>query len=516
MDPIDIVPDTAPFSESQRQWLNGFLSGWLGADAAGSPSSGHGPTPEEDEAMPWHDDTMPIDERMALAETRPVKYRLMAAMGQQDCGQCGYLCKSYAEALAAGSETDATLCVPGGRETRQVVKTLLAEHADEIGASGAAAAPVAPQPGTRAHPVPARIREVSALTGPGSSKDIRHVTLDLSESGLTYRAGDSLGVYVTNDPELVGALLEILGLDGHEFVVSNGEATTTREALFRIKDITRPSDETVALLAEAASEATEAAELTTLAADSLAEGIDLLELLECYPSCRTVEPARLIAALGDLQPRLYSISSSPTAHAGEVHATIAVVRYERTGRARRGVASTFFGERTREGDIVPVYVQPTADFLLPADDASDVIMVGPGTGVAPFRAFLHERRAAGASGRAWLLFGNPNEATDYLYRDEIEGFLEDGTLHRVDLAFSRDQAEKVYVQHRLIERGADVWAWLADGAVFYVCGDAKRMAVDVHEALIEIAMTHGGLDRDGALTYLKTLAGEHRYLKDVY
>ncbi len=516
MDIREIVPASAPFTAAQRMWLNGFLSGWLGKSVEAAGDDAQPAAEAESVVHPWHDDTMPLPDRMALAEGRMLPEQLSAAMGQQDCGQCGYLCNSYAAALASGGESDTGLCVPGGRETRVMVKDLLSTYADQVGATGgdAAAVPAASVAGTRDHPVPARIMSVSNVTGEGSSKDIRHVAIDLSTSGLQYRAGDSLGVYVSNEPALVEKLLETLGLSGREFYISKGQPMSTREALFRGKDITKPSDELIELL-HAHSSGTAREALAGLVETGVEEGVDVLDLVTAYPP-EGLDPILLIDALGTLQPRLYSISSSPQVHGPEVHTTVAVVRYDRDERERLGVASTYFADRSATDSWLPVYIQPTADFLLPEDGAADMIMIGPGTGIAPFRAFLHERAARGDSGRNWLFFGNPNAATDFLYEDELRDLEQRGVLTELALAFSRDQAEKVYVQHRLLERGAEIWAWLEGGAAIYVCGDATRMAVDVQLALLQIIREHGGHDEAGAQAYLKTLTAEHRYLKDVY
>ena len=514
MDIREIVPASAPFTEAQRMWLNGFLSGWLGKSVEAADSEAEPAADADAVVHPWHDDTMPLDDRMALAEGRMLPEQLSATMGQQDCGQCGYLCNSYAAALAGGSESDTSLCVPGGRETRVMVKDLLSTYADQVGATSSDTAPAATEPGTRDHPVPARILAVDSITAEGSSKDIRHVAIDLSGSGLEYRAGDSLGVFVSNEPALVDRLLATLRLSGLEFYISKGQPISTREALFRAKDITKPSDELLELLHAHATEASRET-LSGLLETGVDEGVDVLDLITAFPP-RGCDPIALIDSLGTLQPRLYSISSSPEVHGPEVHTTVAVVRYDRDERERLGVASTYFADRSATDSWLPVYIQPTADFLLPEDGAKDMIMIGPGTGIAPFRAFLHERAARGDSGRNWLFFGNPNAATDFLYEEELLTLKDNGVLTELELAFSRDQAEKIYVQHRLLERGAEVWAWLEAGASIYVCGDATRMAVDVHQALLQIARDHGGLDENGAQAFIKGLVSEHRYLKDVY
>jgi sulfite reductase (NADPH) flavoprotein alpha-component len=244
-------------------------------------------------------------------------------------------------------------------------------------------------------------------------------------------------------------------------------------------------------------------------------GREVIDVLLAAKGAR-FEPAALVAILKKMTPRLYSISSSPKAHAGQVHLTVGIVRHDSHGRARKGVCSTFLADRAGEGSPVPVFVQASHGFRLPADEATPVIMVGPGTGVAPFRGFLHERRATGAQGRNWLFFGEQRAATDFYYREELEAMLADGHLTRLSTAFSRDQADKVYVQHRMLEQAAELWAWLQGGAHFYVCGDASRMAKDVDAALHAVAETAGGLSKEAAAEYIQELKTEKRYQRDVY
>lgn len=285
--------------------------------------------------------------------------------------------------------------------------------------------------------------------------------------------------------------------------------------LLEAVDITKPSDEAIDYLSACASDAGEAQALKKLAQEGLEEGRDLLEILEDFPSARP-RIQDLVPRLGALQPRLFSIASSLRAHKNEVHLTVGVLRYERKRRMREGVASTFFADRLDPSDTIKVYIQPTYSFRLPTNADVPLIMVGPGTGIAPFRAFLEERKALGISGKTWLFFGNPNAATDFFYQEELESYLRDGVLTRLDTAFSRDQRDKFYVQHRMLQHSKELWAWLQEGAYFYVCGDASRMARDVDEALYWIAVQTGKLPEAEAAQYVKKLATEGRYLKDVY
>jgi sulfite reductase (NADPH) flavoprotein alpha-component len=348
---------------------------------------------------------------------------------------------------------------------------------------------------------------VEPLTKPGSSKDVRHVAVDLLASGLTYTPGDSLSIAVPNDPALVEATLAALGTnDG-----------TVCAALTNDLDIARPLDRTLDLLAGAAVHPRHAAALRALSdgeAGAEPADADLLDLLQAFPSARP--PIQdLLRSLPRLRPRLYSIASSQRVTPREVHLCVAVVRDTRRGRLRHGVASGFLADRAITHGPIRASIQ-TSHFRLPADPRTHIIMCGPGTGIAPFRAFLQERAACGIKGRAWLLFGERQRAHDYLYEAELRAWLADGTLSRLDVAFSRDQAKKDYVQHRMAENAADLWRWLQDGAHFYVCGDATRMARDVDAALRRIAMTEGKLDEGQARDWIVALARQGRYQRDIY
>jgi sulfite reductase (NADPH) flavoprotein alpha-component len=509
--PMPSIPDNAPFSPAQRAWLNGFLAGLYGG--ASGPAATANPV-EAVEDFPWHDPAMELSERMTLAEDRPLPQKLMAAMGQLDCGQCGYLCQSYAEALAGGTEASASLCVPGAKATARIVKQLLAEAPARTLAAPAIGASGPPRPVSR----DVRVCSANALTAAGSSKDVRHVVIDIAASGLNYEPGDSIGLATPADPDLVQACLTALGASGSEMVAgADGIERSLEETFATIVDIARPLDRTTDLLAMSAKHPRHAAALRALSegADGAEPAdADLLDLLEAFPSARP-RPADLIASLPALRPRLYSIASSLHATPGEVHLCMAVVRDERRGRVRHGVASAFLADRADKAGAIPAYIQ-TSHFRLPADPATPVIMVGPGTGVAPFRGFLAERKARGIRGRSWLLFGERNRATDFLYEAELLAWLSDGTLSRLDTAFSRDLAQKIYVQDRMRESAEDLWRWLQDGAHFYVCGDATRMARDVDAMLRRIAMTEGRMDEDQARDWIVALARQGRYLRDVY
>lgn len=507
---IPKLPDEAPFSAPQRAWLNGYFAGMMGGDTGETNAA---PAVVEED-FPWHDPAFDLDERLALAKDRALPRRLMAAMAQLDCGQCGYLCQSYGEALATGAEKSLGKCVPGGKETSKALRALMAE---------APAAPAPPIKAEAAHPPGRLIAEAvfkgaTPLNGTGSAKDTRHVVFDLSGTGLDYRPGDAFGLFAPIDPALADAVIETLGADPAQAVERDGARRGLRDMLTTTLDIARPGDgviETMIKHATSPEDRDDLAKILDGAADAPLADPDLLDLLLKFPAVRP-KLDELLASLEALQPRLYSIASSPRAHEGEVHLTIGVVRYTRNDRARQGVASTFLAERHPPGAKLRCFVQPAHGFRLPDDLAKPVIMIGPGTGIAPFRAFLEERQATKAPGKNWLFFGDQHEACDFIYRDEIEAFKADGTLTRLDLAFSRDGAKKIYVQDRMREAGAALWAWIQDGAHIYVCGDASRMARDVDAALRDIVATHGSMDEAVAKAFVQKLGADKRYQRDVY
>lgn len=367
--------------------------------------------------------------------------------------------------------------------------------------------PPPPTVHSRSHPFPAPVLAVRRLSGPGSDKEVNHVELSLAGSGLAYAAGDALGVFPQNCPALVADVLAALGCDGEEAVPApDGTAVSLRRALTEFYDLGKP---TPALLERLGLPPTP---------DAYPQIIDALLAAAAHrrPSPVAQNPSALPSVLRKLAPRLYSIASSPRAHPDAVHLTVGAVRYELTGRLRKGVCSTFLAERALAAGRAPVFVHANAAFHLPADPATPLIMVGPGTGIAPFRAFLHERAATGATGKNWLFFGDRHQAADFLYGEEIRAWHRDGLLTRLDLAWSRDQAEKIYVQHRLLAHAAELFAWLEAGAYFYVCGDAARMAKDVDAALHRVVALAAGRSPDDAAAYVQALRAAKRYRRDVY
>ncbi|MCX8254569.1 Sulfite reductase (NADPH) flavoprotein alpha-component [Beijerinckiaceae bacterium RH AL1] len=378
--------------------------------------------------------------------------------------------------------------------------------------AGMAAAPTG---WSKTNPFRAKLVGNVRLNGEGAGKDTRFFRFSLAGSGLSYQPGDALGVWPRNCEATVAETIELVGLDAAAPVTIKGKGEMPLgQALTHEVELTKPSRDMLRFIAERSG----SSELTSLIGDDRKRelkdflwGRQLVDVLEAFP-IRT-EADELVARLPKMQPRLYSISSSPKAHADEVHLTVSAVRYG--ARRRTGTCSTFLADRAGDGDV-PIFIQPSSHFHLPADPDAAVIMIGPGTGVAPFRGFLHERRVTGATGRNWLFFGEQHEASDFYYRDELVAMRDDGHLTELSLAFSRDQAHKVYVQDKMIERGADLWAWLEAGAYFYVCGDAERMAKDVERALVTVARDHGRLDEERAAAYVKALAADKRYLRDVY
>jgi len=375
-------------------------------------------------------------------------------------------------------------------------------------------------PYSRKNPFRARISVNRRLTAEGSNKDTRHFEIDLAGSGLAYEVGDSLGVFPKNDPELVDAILTRLGLSGHEEVTApDGTAVAIREAMVGHFVITEPSKQLLQALAEKDSSAEHIPELLEPGAkphlDNFLWGRDILDLLREFPEAQFTAD-EFAKTLRKLQPRLYSIASSQRAAGERVDLTVAIVRYTPNGktRARKGVCSTFLAERAEDG--VPVFVHQAKHFRLPEDPAAPCIMVGPGTGIAPFRAFLQDRAATAAPGRNWLVFGEQHAATDFFYKEEFEAHLASGVLTKLTTAFSRDQDHKIYVQHRIAEHAAEIFQWLEDGAYFYVCGDAKNMAKDVDAALQKAVESAGGLTPEQAREYIDQLKKARRYRKDVY
>ena len=376
------------------------------------------------------------------------------------------------------------------------------------------------------NPFPALLTENRMLTQPGSAKETRHFVVSLAGSGLHYKAGDSLGVFPSNRAEEVAEIIQRLGATGDELVAPQAlklpAPMPLRDVLTHKVALAGPPRRIIETLAAKATAPAEQAKLTALLSPESKEALvaflddrEFVDLLAEFPSAK-LTPQEFVDHQRRLMPRLYSIASSSRVHPQEIHLTVAVVRYQTNGRARAGVCSTFLADRALVGSTpTPVFVSHS-HFGPPEDGAKDCIMIGPGTGIAPFRAFLQDRVATGATGRNWLFFGDQKRATDFLYEDEWQNYLAQGQLARLDTAFSRDQSAKIYVQDRMRENAAELWQWLQGGASFFVCGDAKRMAKDVDLALHEIIAAQGNLTPAAAADYVKQLKKDKRYQRDVY
>ncbi|MBZ3906699.1 diflavin oxidoreductase [Streptomyces griseiscabiei] len=572
-----LIPADAPFSAQQESWLAGFIAGVAAAGRRGTASDAPAATvdvligtqtgnaelvaedvvagararglggrttalddvtPEALAAMShvvvvtstYGEGEMPDNAGLfweALqSDTVPrlegVRYSVLGLgdRGYDDFCQAAKLIDTRLEQLGATRVHDRVDCdvdfeEPATAWTAAVLDLVAAETGASAGAKAADApasqAPARPRsPWNKRTPFPSRLTTNRLLSAPHSAKEIRHYEFDLADSGITYEAGDALAVVPLNDERLVGDLLAHLG--------ESGAPAETAELLRTEREIRTPSKELIADLVERAP----SSELASVVAhgdrsdlDSWLWGRDVLDLLrDAGPQAPSL--AELLPLLRPLQARQYSISSSPLAHPGSVHLTVASVRYDSGRRTYGGVASTYLADRIGEDAPVGVYLQPNASFGVPADDDSPVIMIGPGTGIAPFRGFLHERAARGAAGRNWLFFGDRHRDTDFVYEDELTLLRERGVLTELDLAFSRDQAEKVYVQTRMRERSRELYAWLEDGAHVYVCGDASRMAKDVETALLGVIAGQRGRGDDDAAEYLAALRRAKRYVRDVY
>ncbi|MGA9005506.1 MAG: sulfite reductase subunit alpha [Xanthobacteraceae bacterium] len=530
------IPESAPFTAEQRLWLNGLFAGVFGLEAGVTPLSSADSAqhltgllggaaapmpPEADDGAPWHDPAMPMPDRMKLAEGKAPPRRLMAAMAQQDCGQCGYNCKDYADALFAKSEKRLNLCVPGGKDTSRMLKQLYQEleAAPAPQATVAEAAPAKPVVTTplgysRDNPTYATLVSRRRLNKEGSEKETWHIEIDIGEAGLEYEVGDSFGIFPANDAVLVDAIVAALHAPP-DFPIGD---RTLREELIDGVSLS-PAPDMLFQLFSYLTGGERKQKAKRLASgedpDGDATAMDVLAALHKFPNLRP-DPEAFIEALDPLQPRVYSISSSLKSDPGRVSLTVDAVRYEIDKRARLGVCSTFLGGRSTPDAKIKVYVQKAQHFALPDDPAKPIIMIGPGTGIAPFRAFLRDRMAAKAPGRNWLFFGHQRSRCDFFYEDELVPMRSAGFLTRLTLAWSRDGKEKIYVQHRMREVGRDLWSWLNDGAHIYVCGDAQRMAKDVEAALVDVIAEHGGCSPSDSVKFLADLKAKGRYQADVY
>ncbi|MEM6588398.1 MAG: flavodoxin domain-containing protein [Pseudomonadota bacterium] len=561
---VDLVPEDAPFDPAQRQWLNGLLTGLSAIAASAAASAEEAPLTEmavlygsqsgNCEALSKDlrkyagpqgfeakvsvlDDVTPADlttmshvavvvSTFGEGEPPDNAAKFFKALMADNCPElpaslnysvCGLGDTSYADFNKCALDIDARLAELGATRVADVV-TCDVDFDDDYGAwktsvftsepfatasAGVAAGPVIdaePAPAfDKNHPFMASLIACDPLSDPASAKCVNHIEISLAGGGsdLDYSAGDALGVWPVNCPDDVQAVLDAAGLTGRETVALKSGPARLLAALSTKLDIVTVTPNT----------------LEALGIDTPPEGAQVLDLLGMTGAC---DAQTLASALRPLQPRLYSISSSPKAHPGEVHLTVGEVHYDLNGRACKGVASTHLGARLQAGGMLGVYVQKSPHFHPPSDDTKPLIMIGPGTGIAPFRAFLEEREARGAAGKNWLFFGDQHETLDYLYRDQIKDWHDGGLLNNLSLAWSRDGAEKVYVQTLLERHSEEVFSWLEEGAAIYICGDASRMASDVEAALLRIIASGLGADEAAALSYLDALASDHRYQRDVY
>ncbi|MEM9204989.1 MAG: flavodoxin domain-containing protein [Pseudomonadota bacterium] len=563
---IELVPADAPFDEAQRQWLNGLLTG-LSAIAASAAQSAEDEAPltemrvlygsqsgncevlskdlKKHAATQGFDANVSVLDDITLAELAEMQHvtiivstfgegeppdnaaKFYSALMADDCpplpaslnfSVCGLGDTSYADFNKCATDIDARLAELGATRISDFVacdvdfdddyaawKTGVFEsEAFKSAASSTGTAPIIVDAEPVAtfdknRPFMASLIACEKLSGEGSSKCVNHIEISLAGGGedLEYAAGDALGVWPVNCPDDVSALLNAAGLTGKETVALKSGPARLRAALSTQLDIATVTPKT----------------LEALGLDEAPDGAQVFEIV-C--AAGPLEAQTLASALRPLQPRLYSISSSPKAHPGEVHLTVGEVRYALNDRDCKGVASCYLGDRLAAGGMVGVYVQKSSHFHPPADDNVPLIMIGPGTGIAPFRAFMEERSVRGAKGKNWLFFGDQHEASDYLYRDQIDEWAKNGLLTELSLAWSRDGTEKVYVQTLMETRGDEVFSWLQEGAAVYVCGDASRMAADVEQALLNIIAKGLGGNEAAAVNYLDAMSAGHRYQRDVY
>ncbi len=402
-------------------------------------------------------------------------------------------------------------------EWSSAVLAILAPSAAAVASNGASVVDATESGYTKQNPFPSPVSRNYNLNS-GGEKQTHQIEFSLKDSGLSYEVGDALGVYPVNCPAIVDEIIANLPFKAGEVPTPEGGETSLRDALIHHYDVGTLNKTLIQKWQQRSGSPflrslVEADERK--AWDDFCWGRDLIDLVTDHPADFT-DGEDFVSILKRLQPRLYSIASSPKAHPDEVHLCVSIVRYHTYGRQRGGICSTYLADRLGSGAAAGVYVHTNHAFRLPTDGNVPIIMVGPGTGIAPFRAFLEERKATHSKGRNWLFFGNPHRSSDFLYEDELNGYLADGTLSSMDLAWSRDQKEKLYVQHLMIERGAEMWSWLQDGAAFYVCGDASRMAKDVDDALHRIAAEHGQMSSEEAASFVSSLKKEKRYLRDVY
>ncbi len=572
------IPDNAPFTPEQRLWLSDFIGTML-SQAAGAPAPAGPAVPVtvlfgsqtgtaeglakklvktfkkgnfepnmqdmatyDRERLPkeknllvitsTYGDGEPPDSALELhtwlmSDAPPslagVNFSVLSLgdSSYPDFCQCGTEFDARLEALGANRiyprvDVDVDPDEPYAEWSKGII-ALLAPEGPAVQSNGSAADEFEETGYSKKHPFPSTVLKNYNLNGPGV-KQTNHIEISLEGSDLTYEVGDALGVYPENPESVVDEIIAALPFRAGDVPTSTGEEVPLREALIKHYDIGNINKSLIQKWQERSGSPylrslVEADERQGW--EDFCWGRDLIDLVLNFPADFT-DGEDFVSVLKKLQPRLYSIASSPKAHPGEVHLCVGIVRYDTHGRKRGGICSTFLSDRLRDDTKPGVYLHHNNAFRLPADGNVPVIMVGPGTGIAPFRAFLEERKATEAKGRNWLFFGNPYKKSDFLYEDEMDAYVADGTLTRADLAWSRDQKEKIYVQNLMLNEGAELWKWFQEGAAFYVCGDASRMAKDVDAALHTIAQEHGGLSEEEAAEFVSQMKKDKRYLRDVY
>lgn len=568
--PAELVPENAPFDEEQRAWLNGFLAGLLGlanGDARNGTEPGaraalagsHAPNPGSSAQVaasagysagaalvdpPWKNAALSLEQRLELSAGEELEPRVASALPQLDCGQCGTSCQGYARGVASGTEKDLTRCIPGGRAVARQLELLLAEPpraarsertwpaapasgAVRRGARASAADAAAPStlvtPRARlvglgrdpGHAHRLRVKSQRKLTLADAGSEIREIILELGEPPLSYRAGDCLAVFPHNDPDLVRALLRAIGARGQEIVSTANGSTEVWRCFLEDLDITHVRDETLRLFAEEGGQAREVGVLRESLSQATPSSFDLLDLLAMFPSSRP-SLDRIVATLGALEPRLYAIASSPAYHAGELHLAVRVVRVERGGRERKGVASHFLSDGVFRGDDVFGRVQSSERFVLPLDRPAPMIMLGSGTGLARYRAFLQELEARGRRGNTWLIMASQFEGDEALYKAELETWSRIGVLEHLDVVKLGQRGRRVGPEDVLRKRARRVVSWLDRGAFVYACGEGKALSAVLRDTLIDVLGRQGKMSRAEAADFLHVLRRDGRYVEEVY
>jgi sulfite reductase (NADPH) flavoprotein alpha-component len=519
-----LIPDNAPFDEEQRAWLNGFLAGVLGLANEARPTPPPATTSSAAPVRARAEEAAP-----QVSESDAQERRLLSALAQLDCGQCGYSCQGYAHALAMGTEQDTARCVPGGAATRDALDSLLARAAApaqqveisvplrNLRREGAATALELPGSGSlraRWQAQRVRIKSQRRLTLADAGSEIREVVLDSGGSPLTYRAGDSLAIFPHNDPDLVRSLLRALGARGQEIVHTAQGACEVWRCLLENLDITHVREETLRLYAANAHDSESSRALAELRERGLPNGFDLLDLIGMFPGVRpNVE--QVVATLGELEPRLYSIASSPSAHPSELHLAVRVVRRERAGRERKGVASNYLTEGVFKGDDLSASVHGS-DRYLALESSGPLILLGAGTGVARHRAFLAELEARGRKGNTWLILASCHEGDETLYQADLEAWSKLGVLEHLDVIKLGQRGRRTGPHDILRRRARRVVSWLDRGASVYACGEGKAFSGALDETLVEVLGRQGNMTAAEALDFLHEMRRSGRYVEEVY